>query len=101
MAKEQDNIERITGLYAGVFAIPLEGGVVAENIMFGARYNILQATVEHHAGAVPNMIRLCDEIAADKGWRWRLLLFNQDGIQELDPEDFREYEDYRVSRRLQ
>ena len=88
-----EQVERITELYAGVFAVPL-GGVVAENIMVGLRYGVPQATVEHHAGAVPGMIRLCDEIERAEGLPWRLVRFDADGIHELDPDDFREYEDF-------
>ena len=69
--------------------------------MAGIRYGVFQATVEHEVAAVPNLIRLCDEIATEKGWKWRLLLFDENGVQELNPEDFREYEDYCQIRRLQ
>ena len=88
-----EQVERITELYAGVFAVPLDG-VVAENIMIGLRYGVAQATVEHHVGAVPGMLRLCDEIQKAEGLSWRLLRFDADGIHELDPNDFREYEDF-------
>ena len=96
-----DQIDRVSELYVAVFAIPIGDDVIAENIVFGARYGTLQATVERHVGAVPNMINLCDEIASDKGWPWRLLRFSDEGIQELEPEDFRGYEQYCKTARLQ
>ena len=99
-AKKDKGAERISELYVGAFAIPLDGDVLAENIVIGIRYGVFQATVEHHLGAVPKMIEMCDEIARDKGWDWRLLRFGADGVQELDAEDYRSYESYCVRRSI-
>ena len=88
------NVERITELYAGVFTVPLNEDVKAENLLIGIRYGVAQATVEHHVGAVPDMINLCDEISNDKGWQWRLLRFSDEVVQELNPDDYRGYKDF-------
>lgn len=98
---KKQKIERITELYAGVFTVPLGGDLKAENIVIGIRYGVAQATVEHHVGAVPSMINLCDEISSDKGWKWRLLRFSKEGMQELNPDDYRGYNDFCQRARLQ
>ena len=88
-------------LYVGAVSVPMDDeGHTAETVMAGVRYGVYQATVEHEVAAVPNLVRLCDEIATTKGLSWRLLLFDQAGIHELNPEDYREYEDYCQRRGL-
>ena len=69
-----DDARKMSQLYVGAFTIDVDGGAKpAETIMFGNRYGVMQATVEHELGAVPNLVALCDEIATYEGFPWRLL----------------------------
>jgi hypothetical protein len=91
------NNRKIKELYVGAFTVAVNESSPAETILFGNRYGVLQATIEHELGAVPHLISLCDEIATYEGFPWRLLKFDEDGVHELDKDEYRNYSDFVVN----
>lgn len=87
-------IEEMKEVYVGAIAVPDGAGGAVETIVFGRRQNVMQATVEHTPGAVPALIQLCDEIVKHKGFDYRLLKFDAEGVHVLDPDDYRDYDDF-------
>jgi hypothetical protein len=96
--RHEKMVERVTEIYVAVFPAPISEGRMAEVILAGyqkgsARPNmsLVRATVETHAEAVPDLVKLCDEIVEQQEeiGSYRLLRFNKNGIQILNPGDFR------------
>lgn len=98
-------IEQVDEVYIAVFPVILPGGSSkAETILAGYQRDPdnpgqerVRATVETHASAVPDLINMCDAIVAQQEEikSFRLLKFNSQGIEELDPADFRFYDSYQ------
>lgn len=78
-------IEKVEKLYAGVFQIKNAGkDIDAETIMIGTWNSHVRATVEWREEALPSLIEMCQQIAEQHELEWRLLLFNNSGVTELD-----------------
>lgn len=96
-------MHEITKIYVGAFA---ENGLTEKTeVIYAGIYltdsglQIARATVETHESAVPNLIKLCKEIAEEKGLEWRLLLFDENGITELDKTIYNEWTNFVVKRK--
>ena len=94
----EEMVERVTEIYVAVFPIPISNGRMAEVILAGYQkgstlpnMSLVRATVETHAEAVSDLVKLCDEIVEQQEEidSYRLLKFDNDGIQILNPGDFR------------
>ncbi|MDY6954135.1 MAG: hypothetical protein SWE60_21730 [Thermodesulfobacteriota bacterium] len=89
-----DQTKEIRTLYAGVFKVPIHDGFF-ETFLCGFSENgqnmVAHATIEHEARALPSLVRLCKQIESDKGLSWRLLKFDQEGVEELDKSLYEEY----------
>jgi hypothetical protein len=94
-------VERVTEIYVAVFPVPVSEDRMAEVILAGYQkgsslpnMSLVRATVETQAEAVPDLVRLCDEIVEQQEeiGSYRLLKFNRNGIQILNPGDFRTFE---------
>ena len=87
-----EDIDRCETIYAGVFAVPIGADKYAETTCIGTdpETNRVRSTTEHHLNAVPDLVRMCDGVSEDKGWKYRLLKFTKDGIEELDPAHYRD-----------
>jgi hypothetical protein len=98
-----DQTREIKTLYAGVFKVPMHNGFF-ETFLCGFSENgqnmIARTTIEHEARALPSLVRLCKEIEEDKGLSWRLLKFDEEGVEELDKAVYEEYLDWMDSRPL-
>jgi len=109
--RHEETVERVTEIYVAVFPVPISDGRMAEVILAGYQkgstlpnMSLVRATVETHAEAVPDLVKLCDEIVEqqDEIDSYRLLKFDSNGIQILNPGDFRalEYLNANVQWRL-
>ncbi len=96
--KFEEMVERVTEIYVAVFPVPISDGRMAEVILAGYQkgstlpnMSLVRATVETHAEAVSDLVKLCDEIVEQQEEidAYRLLKFDNDGIQILSPGDFR------------
>jgi hypothetical protein len=86
-------------IYVAVFPVQAFGETLkAETILAGHQpdpvhpgQTRVRATVETHIAAVPDLVALCDKIVeqTEEIDSYRLLKFDNQGIQELDPADFR------------
>jgi hypothetical protein len=99
--RHEERVERVTEIYVAVFPVPVSDGRMAEAILAGYQkgstlpnMSLVRATVETHAEAVPDLVKLCDEIVEQQEEinSYRLLKFDNEGIQILSPGDFRTLE---------
>ena len=99
--KNEYLIQRVTEIYVAVFPVPVSDDRKAEVILAGYKsdpdrpdMSQIRATVETHVNAVGNMVALCDEIVDEQEEieSYRLLKFDKDGIHDLNPDDFRTFE---------
>ena len=93
-------VERVTEIYVAVFPVTVDGDRMAEVILAGLQKDssiqnksLVRATVETHKAAVPDLVRLCDEIVEEQEviGSYRLLKFDKNGIHVLSPDDFRTF----------
>lgn len=108
-AAEAEPVQRVGEIFVGLVTIDLGDGVFAENVIIGRTpEGLLQASVETQPGAVGAVIRICENAVAEatmlggeeiKGWR--LVRFSADGMEEVDPDDYRYYGDYCHTAALQ
>jgi hypothetical protein len=98
--KHEEMVERVTEIYVAVFPVPISEGRMAEVILAGYQkgstrpnMSLVRATLETHAEAVPDLVKLCDEIVEQQEeiGSYRLLKFDNNGIQILNPGDFRTF----------
>jgi hypothetical protein len=99
LSQNDQTIEWVKEIYVAVFPVPLPGETVkAETILAGYQedpdnigFKRIRATVETHLAAVPDLVGMCDTIVEQQQEieSYRLLKFDNDGIHELDPDDFR------------
>ena len=90
--------EWVTEVYVAVFPVSVAGETATtETILAGYQIDYygelrIRATVETEISAVPDMVALCDKILAEQKEleSYRLLKFDDKGIHELDPNDFRQ-----------
>jgi len=98
-----DQTRQISTLYAGVFKVPIHDGFF-ETFLCGFSESgqdmVARTTIEHEARALPSLVRLCQEIEAEKGLSWRLLKFDEEGVEELDKSLYEEYLNWMDSRPL-
>lgn len=96
--RHEEMVERVTEIYVAVFPVPISECRMGEVILAGYQkgstlpnMSLVRATVETHAEAVPDLVKLCDEIVEQQEEiaSYRLLKFNKNGIQILNPGDFR------------
>ncbi len=96
--RHKPKISRVTEIYVAVFPVPVNDKEVTEVILAGYRkdpdrpnMSQVRATVETHAGAVQDLVELCDEIVEtqDEIHSYRLLKFDKDGMHILSPDSFR------------
>lgn len=77
------HLGEVTKIYVAVFQEQF-GEVIYSGIYYdedGGMY--ARATVETDASAVGSLIEFCKTIEEQTGLTWRLLLFDENGIQEL------------------
>jgi hypothetical protein len=91
-------ISLVTEIYVAVFPVPVDENEATEVILAGHRkdpdrpnMSQVRATVETHAGAVQDLVELCDEIVETQEDidSYRLLKFDNAGIHILSPDSFR------------
>ena len=92
-------VDRISEIYIAVFPVCVfESSEKTETILAGIRsdpnrpgMNRVRATIETHLSAVPDLVLMCDEIVEqnEEVESYRLLKFDQEGVHELNPDDFR------------
>ena len=96
--RHEEMVARVTEIFVAVFPVPISEGRMAEVILAGYQkgstlpnMSLVRATVETHAEAVPDLVKLCDEIVEQQEEidSYRLLRFNRNGIQILNPGEFR------------
>ena len=96
--RHKANISRVTEIYVAVFPVPVNDNQTTEVILAGYRkdpdrpnMSQVRATVETHAGAVRDLVELCDEIVEtqEEIHSYRLLKFDKDGMHILSPDKFR------------
>lgn len=80
-------MEKISRVYLGAFRI-VDEKTDAETIMAGTYKEYVRATVETEPGAVPSLIAMCNDLSKNYNLEWRLLLFDKNGITELDKKDY-------------
>ncbi len=94
-------INRVQVFYAAVFPVPVSEDWMEEAILAGFRKDpnmpdrtLFQATVVTHVEAIPELVKLCDDILEEQKEvkSYRLLKFDKDGIHNLNPDDFRTFE---------
>ena len=100
--KRKEPVARVTEIYVAVFTVKVfDDDLKAETILAGIQNDPenpkrarARATIETQISAVPDLVAMCDEIVKQqKGIdAYRLLKFDQKGIHELDPNDFRRLE---------
>ncbi len=63
--KHEEMVERVTEIYVAVFPVPITDGRMAEVILAGYQkgstlpnMSLVRATVETHAEAVPDLVKL-------------------------------------------
>jgi hypothetical protein len=103
--KSNQPIEKVLELYVVVFPVQMPGeNRMAETILAGVQKDPgdhgqirVRATVETHITAVPDLVDMCDQIIEQQKelMSYRLLKFDNKGIHELNPDDFRDID--RVS----
>jgi len=96
--KQEKSIKRVTEIYVAVFPVSISEDLKTETVLAGYltdpanpyRYRV-QATVETDSGAVPALVKMCDEILKlqTEITSYRLLKFDKKGVHELDPNNFR------------
>jgi hypothetical protein len=98
--RHEEMVERVTEIYVAVFPVPFSDGRMAEVILAGYQkgsalpnMSLVRATLETHAEVVPDLVKLCDEIVEQQEeiGSYRLLKFDNNGIQILNPADFRTF----------
>lgn len=96
-------IQEVTEIYVGLVMVDLGGGVWAETPMIGKRPDgYMQASLETQPGAVGAVIQLCEHaLDSPECKSYRLVKFDKDGMHELNPEDYRHYEDFCCAAGLQ
>ena len=98
-----EHTRQVKALYAGIFKVPIPDGFF-ETFLCGFCENgqdmVARTTIEHEAKALPDLVRLCKQIESDKGLSWRLLKFDEDGVEELDKDVYEEYLDWIDNRKL-
>jgi hypothetical protein len=103
--EDTKKIERVTEIYVAVFPVRFNDDQKAEVVLAGVKkdpnwpnMSQVRATVETHAGAVADLVALCDEIVDEQAEieSYRLLKFDKDGIHILSPDDFRRRVDFRL-----
>jgi len=72
----------------------VELDMATETIMSGVMStesggSYVRSTIEHDEHALPALIEFCDYISSEKQLSWRLLLFDENGITELDKNVYR------------
>jgi len=99
--RHEKRIERVTEIYVAVFPVSVNENQMAEVILAGFQKDptlpnrsTVRSTVETHGEAVSDLVGLCDEIVAEQEEidSYRLLKFDKNGIQILNPDDFRTFE---------
>ena len=94
-------IERVREIYVAVFPVPINEYQSVEVILAGYQQHPdmqhmaqIRATVETQYSAVEDLVALCDRIVEEQEEieSYRLLKFDQDGMQVMDPEDFRRFD---------
>ncbi|MFW5902227.1 MAG: hypothetical protein ACOCTS_04200 [Thermodesulfobacteriota bacterium] len=95
----QTRTDWVHEIYVAVFPIALPGSTKkAETILAGYQQDPdhinqerVRATVETNRSAVPDLIDMCDTIVAQQAEidSFRLLKFDEAGLHELDPDQFR------------
>ena len=97
----EEAIERVREIYVAVFPVPVNEDLRVEVILAGYQkdpsipnMSWVQATVETNAGAVRDLVALCDKIVDEQREieSYRLLKFDEDGIHVLCPDDFRTFD---------
>lgn len=97
-------IDRVTEIFVAVFPVQVFGEAEkAETILAGFQkdpdrpgMSRVRATIETHLSAVPDLVLMCDEIVKhqDDVESYRLLKLDKEGIHELDPDDFRYFDQF-------
>ena len=100
LIKNKQPIEKIKEIYVAVFTVQVPGeNLAVETILAGLQKNLdepdqilVRATVETNILAVPDLVDMCDQIIEQKEGpkSYRLLKFDNKGIHELNPVDFRD-----------
>jgi hypothetical protein len=95
---KQTTIKQVREIYVAVFPVPISEDLETETVLAGyltdphnpSKYRV-RATVETDSGAVPDLVKICDQILKlqTEIKSYRLLKFDQKGVHELDPKDFR------------
>ena len=98
--KSNQPIEKVLELYVVVFPVQMPSeNRMAETILAGFQKDPgdlgqirVRATVETHISAVPDLVDMCDQIIEQQKElkSYRLLKFDNKGIHELNPADFRD-----------
>jgi len=106
--KGEKTVKRISEVYVAVFTVQLfEDNLKAETILAGFQNDPgnpmmarARATIETQISAVPDLVAMCDEIARQQEGieTYRLLKFDKKGIHELNPEDFRQFDQFSFKR---
>ena len=102
--ESKNPIDRVSEIYVAVFPVRLFGETVkSETILAGFQkdpdrpaISRVRATVETHFSAVSDLVLMCDEIVKqqEEVESYRLLKFDKEGINELDPDDFRHVDQF-------
>ena len=97
--KGKTTVTRVTEIYAAVFTVKVfDDDLKAETILAGfqddpdnPKMARARATIETQISAVPDLVAMCDEILRQQKEleTYRLLKFDEDGIHELNPDEFR------------
>ena len=97
-------IDRVVEIYVAVFPVQIFGeAAMAETVLAGFQkdpdrpgMSRVRATVETHLSAVPDLVLMCDEIVKqqNEAESYRLLKFDKEGIHELNPDDFRHFDQF-------
>jgi len=100
--KGEKTVARVTEIYVAVFTVKVfDDDLKAETILAGFQNDPhnpkmarARATIETQISAVPDLVAMCDEIVKQqKGIEtYRLLKFDNKGIHELNPDEFRRLE---------
>jgi len=98
--KVKSTVARVTEIYAAVFTVKVfDEDLKAETILAGYQNDPenpkmarARATIETQISAVPDLVAMCDEILRQQKEieTYRLLKFDEKGIHELDPDEFRQ-----------
>lgn len=100
MAEEakSNQVEEIETVYVGAITLNLSGHLY-EVIVFGMKDGMLQSSVEHDPGALPNLVDMCEALVGIGHTMdgipvvgYRILKF--EGPTKLDPDEFRGYDSF-------